>query len=89
MVRPTTLLATVVGLLLTPAPGPPHLPTNPVEGYANYETLTDHLNLMPGGVAGPAPGLDAGAFTPYYGGYPPYPAIVPDRAFDGRYGITQ
>ena len=96
MVRPTTLLATVVGLLLTPAPGPLHQPTNPVEGYsepANYETfpLTDHFNLMPGGVAGPAPGLDAGGFTPYYpqGGYPPYPAIVPDRTFDEPYGITQ
>jgi hypothetical protein len=99
MVSSTTLLATVVGLLLTPAfsaLGALHVPTNPVEGHsetASYDTspATNHFNLMPGGdVAGTVPGFNAGASTSFHPRRvdPPYHAIVPSHVFDDRYGIT-
>ena len=100
MVSHTTLLATVVGSLLTPAfnaPGMLHLLTNPAVGSsetASYDVYptTDHFNLMPGGeVAGTVPGLDTGASTSYHPrrGDPPYPAIAPGHAFDEHCGTTE
>ena len=100
MVSPTTLLAAVVGLLLTSALsalGILHLLTNPAEGssehpsYDPYST-DNHFNLMPGpAAAGTGLEFDARASTSYNPrrGNPPYPTIVSGHVLDGRFGITQ
>lgn len=82
MVSPTTLLAAVVGLLLTSALsalGMPHLLTNPVEGSSeplNYDTSPATFNLMSRqAVTGTGFEYDQHASTSYHPrtGDPPYP----------------
>ena len=100
MVKPTTLFAAVVDLLLTPAFSALHslhMPTNPAGGSSetpSYGTISamKPFNLMPGGeVTGMVSELDTGASALYHPRRrdPPYLTTVPGYAFGERFGITQ